>query len=198
MINASKANDEGVEYMRDLWEKKREEYKRDTGKELKMTQSQFMDLVRHNLKAQVVDLVFLLTLMALVAGLKAFAPDEEEEEDESVRNAYKLLARAADKVRDELLYFYDPTSLMKTISSGIFPSISYLENFRKFLFNFMKENYAIILGDEVTEDKNYVIKYLMKSFPITNQSLGMLPTLYPELAKDLGVRATTEARPVGF
>jgi len=198
MINASKANDEGVEYMRELWEKKREEYKRDTGKELKMTQSQFMDLVRHNLKAQVVDLVFLLTLMALVAGLKAFAPDEEEEEDESVRNAYKLLARAADKVRDELLYFYDPTSLMKTISSGIFPSISYLENFRKFLFNFMKENYAIILGDEVTEDKNYVIKYLMKSFPITNQSLGMLPTLYPELAKDLGVRATTEARPVGF
>jgi hypothetical protein len=183
--------------MRELWEKKRKEYKEDTGKELKMTESQFMDLVRHNIKAQAVDLVFMLTLFALVSGLKAFAPDDEEE-DPAVKNSYKFIQRAADKVRDELLFFYDPTSLLKTVSSGIFPSLSYVENFRKLLVNFMKENYALAVGDEVLEEKNYVIKYLMKAVPGVNQIGTFLPIFYPEMAKDLGIKATTESRPIGF
>lgn len=193
--DAVQANDKGVEFMRELFEKKKADYEADTGKELKMTESEFMDLVRKNIKAQMVDLIFLLTLFALVVGLKANAPDDDE--DEAVKNQYKFMLRAADKVRDELLYFYDPTSLMSTVSSGLFPSMSYVTNFGKVLKNFMIENYALAIGDEELEKKNYVIKYLMKTFPVSNQAAGMLPMFYPELAKSLGIKAQSEAKPMG-
>jgi hypothetical protein len=196
LINSLKANDKGVEFMRKLYEKKKADYETDTGKKLDMTESQFMDLVRKNIKAQMVDVIFLLTLLALYAGLKANAPDDEE--DEIVKNQYKFLLRASDKVKDELLYFYNPTSITSLVSSGIFPSMSYLTNFTKVLKNFMTENYAIAIGDKELEEKNYVIKYLMKTFPVSNQAAGMLPMFYPELAKDLGIRAQSQARPMGL
>lgn len=196
LINSLKANDKGVDFMRKLYEKKKADYETDTGKTLEMTESQFMDLVRKNIKAQMVDVIFLLTLLALYAGLKANAPDDEE--DEVVKNQYKFLLRAADKVKDELLYFYNPTSITSLVSSGIFPSISYLTNFSKVLKNFMTENYAIAIGDEELEKKTFVIKYLMKSFPVSNQAAGMLPMFYPELAKDLGIKVQSQARPVNL
>ena len=107
------------------------------------------------------------------------------------------MLKVADKVTDELLYFYNPTSITSLVSSGIFPSMSYLTNFTKILKNFMIENYAISIGDEALEEKNQVIKYLMKSFPVSNQAAGMLPLFYPQLAKDLGIKAQSQARPFG-
>lgn len=196
LINSLKANDKGVDFMRNLYEKKKADYETDTGKTLDMTESQFMDLVRKNIKAQIVDVIFLLTLLAIYAGLKANPPDDEEEK--VVKNQYKFLLRAADKVKDELLYFYNPTSITSLVSSGIFPSISYLTNFSKVLKNFMTENYAIAIGDEELEKKTFVIKYLMKSFPVSNQAAGMLPMFYPELAKDLGIKVQSQARPVNL
>ena len=193
--NSLYANDKGVEFMRELYEKKKNDYELETGKELNMTESEFMDLVRKNIKAQMVDVIFLVTLLALYFGMKANSPDDEE--DEAVKNQYKFMLKVADKVTDELLYFYNPTSITSLVSSGIFPSMSYLTNFTKLLKNFMIENYAISIGDEALEEKNQVIKYLMKSFPVSNQAAGMLPLFYPQLAKDLGIKAQSQARPFG-
>lgn len=195
MSDALKANEKGVEYMRELWEKKKQEYEEETGQELMMTESEFMDLVRTNLRNQAMELVILLTLAALVVGLKAFPPDDNE--DERVKNLHKFLVRAMDKLRDELLYFYNPESIFGLISNGIFPSINYLTNFMKIFKNFMKEMYAISVGDEELEEKTHVTKYVMKSFPIIYQGVTFLPMFYPELAKDLGIRTSTEAKPFG-
>ncbi len=194
--NSLEANDEGVEFMRNLYEKKKEEYETETGKELEMTESQFIDLTRKNIKGQLVDLMFMLTIYALYLGLKANAPDDDE--DVAVKNQYKFMLRAADKIKDELAYFYDPTSLTGLVSSGLFPSMSYLNNFKKLIVNFNTEMYGLAVGDEKLVEKTKVIKYLMKTFPIANQAAGMLPMFYPELAKDLGIRAQSQARPVNL
>jgi len=194
MRNALVANDKGVEYMRQLWEKKRQEYKEDTGNDLQMTESEFMDLVRSNLRNQALELVILLTLASLIVGLKAFPPDDDE--DPRVKNMHKFLVKAMDKIRDELLYFYNPSSIIGLVSSGVFPSISYIENFMKLFKNFMIETYAISVDDEQLEKKTHVTKYLMKTFPVVYQGNGILPMLYPELAKDLGIRSTSEAKPI--
>ena len=180
------ANDKGVEFMRQLWEKKKADYEKDTGKTLEMTETEFMDLVRQNIKSQLVDTIFLLTLLALVAGLKANAPDDDE--DPAVKAQYRFITKAADKLKDELTYFYDPTSLTNLVSSGIFPSIGLIQNFGKGFKNFMIENYAIATGNEKLEEKTKVIKYWLKTFPITNQMAGYLPMFYPALAKDLGLK----------
>jgi hypothetical protein len=196
LTNSLQANDEGVEFMRKLYEKKKQEYETETGKPLEMTESQFIDLTRKNIKGQLVDLMFMLTIYALYLGLKANAPDDDE--DAAVKNQYKFMLRAADKIKDELAYFYDPTSLTSLVSSGIFPSTSYLNNFKKLIINFNTEMFGLAVGDEELVEKTKVIKYLMKTFPVANQAAGMLPMFYPELAKDLGIRAQSQARPVNL
>lgn len=186
LSNALMANENGVEYMRKMFDKKKYDYEQDTGKTLNMTESEFIDLVRKNIKGQLIEVIFLLSLIALIAGLKALAPDDDE--DDAVRNQYKFLLRASDKLKDELLYFYDPTSLSGIVSKGIFPSMALLNNYKKILGNFMTENYAIIIGDEEKEKDTYVLKYVMKAIPGVSVAQSYLPMFYPELAKDLGIR----------
>ena len=189
--NSLIANDQGIGYIKNLYEQKRLEYKEDTGKDLDMTEAQFIDLVRQNIKSQIVDVVFYSVLLSIVAGLKAFAPDDDE--DPLVTNQYKFLQKAADKFADEIGYFYDPTSITKLISGGIFPAVGLIDNYKKVVINFAKENYALAIGDEEMAEKNYVIKYIMKSFPLLSQGAALLPMFSPELAKELGIRAQSQS-----
>jgi hypothetical protein len=179
-------SEKGIEYIREMFEKKKNEYESDTGKTLEMTETEFIDLVRQNVKSQVTDAIFLATVFALIAALKANEPDDDE--SPLIKNQYKFYMKAADKFKGELMYFYDPTSGIDLISQGFFPSASILKNFGTLINNFRKEMWALGTGDEELADKTYVIKYLMKTFPFSNQMQGYLPMFYPELAKDLGIK----------
>jgi len=181
-----------VAQMKSLYEAKKTEYETETGKELNMTEPEFLNLVTKNVRAQVIDSLFMLSLFGLYLGLVALAPDDGE--DEGVKNSYRYLLRATDKIKDELWFFYDPTSLMSLVSTGIFPSMAYLNNLKRLIINFGKENYAILTEDEQLQKDTYVIKYLLKSFPVSSQAAGMLPMFYPELSKDLGIKMGTQSR----
>jgi predicted esterase YcpF (UPF0227 family) len=185
-------NDVWLNQARELYEKKQAEYEANTGKKLDMTEDEFIALVNQNIKNQALDLIILLTLMSLVAALKAAAPDDEE--DPIVKNQYKFLLKATDKLTDELMYFYNPTTPLDLISGkgGILPSIGLLKNYGNFLVDFASENYGIIIGDQEIQDDATPIKYLMKSFPISNQAAGLLPMFYPDVAKDLGIRMQSQ------
>ncbi len=183
-------NEKGVEYMREMWEKKKTEYERETGKTLDMTESEFMDLVRRNVKSQIRDTMFFLTMIGLVMALKANAPDDE---DEVVKNRYKFVMRAADKLRDELAYFYNPANLLQLVSGGLFPSIGLLKNFEKVIENFMLEMFGLALDNEEWVEDAKPIKYLMKQFPVSNQLVQYLPLFVPEVAKDLGIKTQSQS-----
>jgi hypothetical protein len=66
-------------------------------------------------------------------------------------------------------------------------------DFETLLTHFLREIYGIGFDQDV-EDKNYVIKYLMKSFPITSQLSSYMPLYAPELAKELGIQQGTQPR----
>jgi len=185
-------NDVWLAQVRSLYQKKQAEYKATTNKDLDMTEDEFIALVNQNIKNQALDLVILLSMMSLVVALKAAAPDDDE--DALVRNQYKFLLKATDKLTDELLYFYKPTTPIELISGkgGIFPSIGLLDNYKKFVTNFVSENYGIIINDQEIQDDATPIKYLMKSFPISSQVGAYLPMFYPELAKDLGIKMQSQ------
>ena len=189
LYNSLAANDKGVEFMKVLYEKKKADYESDTGKTLKMTETQFIDLARQNLKNQLYDVIFLATLYALFMALKAYEPGDEE--DPAVKAQYRFMLKAVDKFRDELMYFYNPVGLSGLISTGPFPAMSLITNFAKGLRNFGIENYALATGDEKLEKSNMVIKYWMKTFPVANQMSGYLPMFYPQLAKDLGLKVSS-------
>jgi hypothetical protein len=189
LYNSLVANEKGVDYMRQLFQKKKDDYEKDTGKELNMTEDEFINLVRQNIKGQMIDVLFLTTMFLLVTALKANMPDDDE--DPAVKAQYRFVVKMADKFKDELMYFYDPTSLQQLISGGgvgLFPAIGLVNNFRKGVKNFFVENWALATGDDETVEKTKVIKYWMKTFPFTNQMAGYLPMFYPELAKDLGLK----------
>jgi hypothetical protein len=186
LYNSLTGNEKGVEYMIKMFEKKKNEYESETGKTLEMTEAEFIDLARQNIKSQMVDAIFLASVFMLIALLKANEPDDDE--DPLVKNRYKFYMKATDKFKGELMYFYDPTSGIDLISQGVFPSAALITNFGKLISNFRKEMWALGTGDEELADKTYVIKYLMKSFPFSNQMTGLLPMFYPALAKDLGIK----------
>lgn len=190
LAGVATGNEKGIATLRKLYEKKAEEYKRDTGKDLEMTEEEFIDLVRNGVRGQLLDVLFLTTMFLLVAGLKAIPPDDDE--DDTVKNQYRFMVRMLDKFRTELSYFYNPTNFTALVSQGVFPSLSLLDNVKKGVTNFLKENWALATGDEDSADKVHVIKYWMKTFPFTNQMIGYLPMFYPELAKDLGIRIQSD------
>lgn len=189
--NTLLGNEEGVKYMREMWEKKKEEYERETGKTLNMTEGEFMELVRRNVKSQLIDTMFFLTMIALVAGLKAAAPDDDE--DALVKNQYKFIVRAADKLRDEIAYFYNPANLLELVSGGIFPAIGMITNFEKLVENFLQEMFGLALDNEEWVESAKPTKYLMKTFPITTQIANYMPMFAPEVAKDLGIKAQSQS-----
>lgn len=190
--NSLVGNEKGVAFMREMWEKKKADYERETEKTLNMTESEFMDLVRRNVKSQMLDLMFFLSLIGLFLALKANAPDDDE--DPIVKNQYKFMLRAVDKLRDEIAYFYNPANLLAIISGGIFPSIGLLTNFGKLISNFMEEMFGLVLQNDEWVESAKPIKYLMKQFPISNQLSGYLPMFVPDLAKDLGIKMQSQSR----
>jgi hypothetical protein len=191
LSNTLSGNEKGVEYMREMWEKKKEEYERETGKTLNMTESEFMDLVRRNVKSQMVDTLFFLSMIGLFIALKANAPDDDE--DPAVKNQYKFMLRAVDKLKDEIQYFYNPANLLQLVSGGLFPSIGLLTNFGKLIGNFMEEVFGLVLQNDEWVESAKPIKYLMKQFPISNQIVQYLPMFVPDVAKDLGIKAQSQS-----
>ena len=184
-------SDKWVSQMRTLYEKKSADYKADTGKDLEMTEGMFLNLVNDNVKSQMLDVIFFATLWALSIGLKANVPDEDE--DPAVKNKYKYLMRAVDKFKDEITYFYDPTSILGLTSKGIFPAIGLIENMIKVVKNGGLELFYLYEGDDKAVKKNFVLKYAMKSFPIGAQVGAYLPLFYPEASKDLGIKAQSQS-----
>jgi hypothetical protein len=184
--NALVANDLGVKQLKELYEKKKVEYEKETGKTFKMTSSEFSDMFRNNVRNQMYDFIVLATLLGILFAMKAGAPDDDE--DPRVKNTYKFMLRATDKLLDEILYFYNPTSIAQLISGGIFPSMQLLVNFEKLLVNFGQEMFGMALGNEDWVKSAHPIKYLMKTFPVSNQIQQYLPMFYPDLAKDLDIK----------
>jgi hypothetical protein len=193
--SAMLGNDEKfVAQMRALYERKKMDYEKDTGKKLNMTEAEFIELAAQNVKNQMVDVLFYLALTGLVMAASGLKDDDDER---AVKNRYNYMIRAIDKIRDEIAYFYNPTQLINLSKSGFFPAISMIENYEKTFRNFIKEMYAISVDDDKMAEKNYVIKYALKGLPVTSQFDAIFLIFFPDLAKDLGMRSQSESRPIG-
>lgn len=185
LFDIIKGNDAGIEYLREAFEKRKQKHFEETGEILEMTEELFIDLVNKNIRALALDAVVTSTLIAMVFALKSVDFDDE---DPATVNQYRFMVKALDKLKDELTYFWDPTSFGALLRGGLFPSLMLVENGTKAVKNFFFEMLAIGTGNEELEKDTKVIKYAMKTFPFTNQIAGYLPMFYPELAKDLGIR----------
>ena len=186
-----KGTEAGLKSLQELYEYKRQQYFISTGRELNITQDEFFDLVRQNIRNQAKDTLITLSLLAMFFAVKALPPDPDE--DPNVINQHKFLVRALDKLSDEVSFYYLPTSFQSMLNGSVMPSVAVLSDGIRVITHGFTELYGDAFDEKIAE-KNYFVKYLAKSFPITAQMSSYMPLYAPDLAKELGIQLGTQAR----
>jgi hypothetical protein len=185
--------DEGLKILHDMLEVKRLDHFRKTGQTLEITDEEFYDLIRTQLDNQKKELILLFGVLSLVLAAKAAAPPDDATLEE--RNRYNFILKGINKISDEITFYYNPLSFEKMTTGTILPSLNLLSQAGNVLWYTGKELYGESIGDEDMVDKTHPTKYFINLIPVLSQIQNeMLPYLYPELAKEQGVRVTPESR----
>ena len=180
IYNVFNATTEGIELMEKIYQEKREEYFKKTGKELNLTAEQFYDILRSNMRKQFKEIGALsfFSFLFFLASSIAKAHDDDD------KNKYKLLARLLDKVSDEVLFYYTPDNFADIAKGSFLPQASLLRDVYLLGGKSVKE----VFGDEKTKEDNDLIKAYLNMFPILNQLVEIIiPIFSPELAKEMGI-----------
>jgi hypothetical protein len=186
-------NEKGLKIMDELLEAKKEEHYRKTGQVLQITQEEFYDLMRTQITNQLKELRLLFGLMAVLITAKAAEPPEDATDFE--KNRYKYWAKLLNKISDEISFYYNPTSADAITRGSIIPSLGLLVKSEKTIKSLLTEVTGYTLGDQEMIDKTYPTKYFLNMIPVAAQFQNeILPLIDPELAKEMGIRVTAEAR----
>ena len=193
MRDIVQGTDEGLKLMKEMYDKKKEEHFIKTGEQLEISEEEFYDLVRRELSNQAKELGVLFGLFALVVAAKLSAPDDDE--DDLTKNKYKYLLKLTNKITDELAFYYNPTSFESITKGSVLPSLGLLVRAENVVRNVVTETYGYATDNEELMEKAHPTKYVLDIIPGTSQfNREILPILDPELAKELGIRVTSEAR----
>lgn len=192
LLNALRANEKGIAFMHKMYLKAKEDFEARHGTTFKMTPEEFYDMARQNLKANLRDFLFLSSLLAIFYSVKALTPDDDE--DKELIAKHKFLVRALDKVSDELSFFYTPWGWEQMLNGSLFPSLGLFRDIRNVVSHINKQLYGFVIGDEEAMEKAYPTKYIMKSLPVFKEIANYMTVLWPDTAKEFGMRQTTEGR----
>lgn len=185
------ANDKGIEALRRLFEDKKKDYFNKNNKELEMTEEEFFDLVRQNIKSQYRDTILFISLIAMFMAAKSMAPDDGE--DEHTKAFYRYSVRALDNIKNEMSFYYNPLSLQHILNGSIFPSLGILTDATNILTNTLQEGFGLVIQDDEIIDGAHPAKYFMKTFPITKEMLNYIAIGAPEMGKTLGIQLNPNA-----
>lgn len=194
------ASPEGIKIMREMLADKKADYLRKTGQELEITEDQFFDMVRKELKSEMRELQMVLYLGMMVIGAKLAAPPDDED-DEFRKNRYKSFMKLINKASDELYFYWSPLSAESITRGTVLPSLGILTK----AYNVMQHTGTEIFGIDWANkevfspdirEKNQTVKYWLDMLPITSQfEHELLPIINPQAATDLGIKVTPQARP---
>jgi hypothetical protein len=190
IVNGSK---EGLAILDEMLEQKRTDYFRKTGQQLEITEEEYYDLMRNAIANEVKELKALVLLLGLVLAIAMAEPPEDASDLE--KNRYKYWYKATHKISDELSFYYNPLSFESMTKGSIIPSAGIGARIAQFVFALGKETTGYTIDDQEMIDKSYPIKYFLNLFPGLKQfDNTVLPYVDPELAKELGIRVTTQSR----
>lgn len=190
---AGKKTNISLESLQKLYEYKANAYYMATGQTLEMSEEDFKDMVRQNLRNMAKDIIYNLSGLAMYFSAIAIAPADDDE-DKYAKNMHKFMVRLLDKFTDELAFYYSPAALAQVLNTDFFPALGVLTTFYDAMKKLLYDTWAVTIDDEELAEKTHTIKYFLKSFPVTSQFASYLPLFAPDLAKDLGIIMTTESR----
>ena len=186
--------DEGLQILDQMLEQKKHEYFLKTGKQLEVTQEEFYDLVRKVLSEEMKELGLLFSLMGMLIAAKAAQPPDDASDYE--KNQYKFWAKALNKISDEISFYYNPLSFSQITQGNVLPSLNILVKAEQAITALGKEVTGYVIDDEEMIKKAYPTKYFLNLIPGAAQfNSEILPYIYPEGAKELGIRVSPQSRP---
>jgi len=193
MVQIVNGSEEGLALLDELLESKKQDYFQKTGQELQITNEEFYDLMRTQINNQMKEFQVLFGVLGLLMAAKAAEPPEDATDLE--RNRYKFWAKAINKISDEMSFYYDPRSADSITRGSLIPALSLGTKIISFGEAFGKEVIGYTIDDEEMVDKAHPTKYFLNMIPVGAQfQTEILPYLDPELAKEMGIRVTTESR----
>jgi len=185
--------DKGLQILKEMYDSKKQAYYEKTGQELEITEEEFYDLMRNEIRNQMKELALLVSLVGLVAAVKMAEPPEDE--DAGTMNRWKFWAKAANKAADELFFYYNPLSFESMTRGSVLPALGLLTKTQKFLWALGKEGYGEYTNDEEMIEKAHPSKYFFNLVPIAYQlQTEVMPLIDAEWAKNQGVITSEEAR----
>lgn len=161
------------------------------GTTFKMSEADFIDMYVKGIRTQLKEVAVMLSMMGLLLFAKSEVPDDD---DERTSGAYKWLTRTMDKMTDELGFFLNPLSFTAIANGSVFPSVQLLNDIVRFMSGLTMESYYLAVGDEQSAEKNQVVKYLFKTFPITKELMTYVAMFNEDLAKEYGITISTNSR----
>lgn len=184
------SNDGLIDIAKKVYASKKAEYEA-TGAVFKMTEADFIDMYVKGIRTQLKEVAVMLSMMGLLLFAKSEIPDDD---DERTNGFYKWLIRTLDKMTDELGFFLNPLSFTAIANGSVFPSVQLLNDIVKFTNSLTMESYYMAVGDEKSVEKNKVVKYLFKTFPITKELMTYTAMFNEDLAKEYGITLSNRAR----
>ncbi len=185
--------DEGLAIMKEMLDQKKKDYFEKHGRELKITEAEFYDMVRSALSNQMKELKMLVALMALVIGAKVAAPDDDD--DELTKNRYKFFAKMLNKTSDEISFYYNPLTFQSITNGSLLPALGVTTKIINVFSTVSTDAYGYFIDDEKLMKDTHTLKAILDVLPILSQfQREYLASIDPELAKEMGIRVTAEAR----
>jgi hypothetical protein len=183
-------NEKGLAFMKKMLEEKKVSYFNATGKQLTISEEEFYDLVRTELRNSMKEILLLVSVTAAYFTMAAAEPPEDL--DDSELNMYKYFAKVFNKTADEIMFYYNPVAFDSFTRGSILPSLGLLTKAARAFDQLRKETYGYYLDDEDIMDGAHPLKYFLNLVPGASQFQNeLLPILYPEMAKDLGIRVNS-------
>jgi len=147
-------------------ERAKELYKKEIIKNptLKITEEEFIELHLENIKAMMEELRMLLVTIATMAAI-TYSFDDDEKKSVQAKKVLELTERSF----NELSFFLLPSSFTEIAKSPL-PVMRTIVNTGNLLDHlFLKEIPGYLLQDEELMKKGKPMKYIHRSFPITNE-----------------------------
>lgn len=182
-------NEAGLEFMQKMLQEKKAAYFEKTGKVLDISEEEFYDLVRTELHNATKELLMVVNMTALYFTMAAAEPPEDV--DPATLNAWKYMALTFTKTSDEIMFYYSPIAFTEMSSGAILPSLGLITKTMKAFSELGQQINGYYLDDEDIMNGADPTKYFLNLVPGAAQFQNvLLPMIFPEMAKDLGIRVS--------
>ncbi|SEW21604.1 hypothetical protein SAMN05428988_3229 [Chitinophaga sp. YR573] len=162
-----------------------------TGRPFKMTEADFVDMYVKGIRTQLKEVGLMMSMLGMLMFAKSEVPDDD---DDRTTGVYKWLTRTLDKMTDELGFFLNPLSFTAIANGSVFPSVQLINDIVRFTSGMTMESYFLLIGDEKGAEKNKVMKYLFKTFPVSKELMTYVAMFNEDLAREYGITITSRAR----